>query len=732
MEKVIPRGAEKLERLRQVFEELYPGVEHDIPDASEMTISKLGRGAVCSDNCNGAMKVKRLVAKEVQTAVTLKHTKAEWEAFSEEEKTVKHLVLEIDCHNHLRNVWLGAATKAVTNRLKETLKDQLDIIDSRLRVGTEMDATLRAADKEFSLCANYPKGHGDLFHAWITLKHPKALLMHVMRTSGSRQDLPFDGSPAIYMNRVYWIEFLDERLRGPSASNILQECLFILLSSVEMIASSRIHSIIDLAIVMPLRWLAGKSHTLATYNWSERSMGRALDLLEQAMEKVDENGENRPGELMLEESFMMGIFHELTEELLPFKEYLTYLYDEKKMAMAGCSVTEHQYARLRAELFNPKDADNKDSTKMAIELGALVASTILTELRDPKKATSRHLTSTDGRLSWGNTSLEEHEASLRLMAVNDPAESAFGGVTRELHVNGRINFSHASAVMQARRNKDLYRIGAAERRKTKPKRGSKARLESTGIFHTISVEMREALVTMAARDFNAEASVDRADLASQRAERQRKEELACEKGREKASEGYIDALYYYEMWNSDACWKTEAKADAEFQKLTSKAAKVEGLKEQIRIRVDGLGWSDLSAAWSRDGVPFTPAELMVHLKMLITEQEKRQIPTKPPVPGDTEAPAFPSFPYMAGDTLGSNLERTSVYGRSCTRGATVARQAHGPSRGARLKGGQQQLGARGGCEGDENIAGGEGHRRLLPGASGIKAGSGRADHRQAD
>ena len=625
LERALARGAAKLTRLREVFEELFPGVPHDIPAANEIDISKLGNGgAVCSDNCNPAMKVKRLLKAEIQAAVEAKYDAAAWAALSEEEKAAKRLVLEIDCWNHLRNTWLGAVTSALTGRLKENLKEEIDAIDFRLRVGTDMVMVLRAADKEFSLCANYPKGHGDLFREWMQRVHPKALLLHVIRTAGSRQDLAFDGSRALYLNRRYWVEFLDERLRVPSASNILQECLYVLLTSVEMVASARIHSIINLAIVLPMRWLAGKTHTLAAFDWSERSMGRAVKLLEIALVKIGENAK-----LVLDESFMMHIFDELSNELPPFQEYLAYMYDEKKMAMAGSSITEHQYRRLRDELFNPMDADNVDSTDAALELGALAASTMLIELRDPKKATSRHL---DGELSWGNTSLEEHAAALRKMGVNDPAESIFGAVTRELMVYGRIGFGAASGIATARRNRDFARGISKEKRKSS-KKGSAAKLESTGLFHSISIEMREALITMAARDNRSELAIDRADLESQRAARRCKEELASEKGRESASESYIDALYYFEMWGSAACWKTTTKADEEYAKLTSKSAQLEALKEQIRIRVEGLGWSELSCAWSKNGVQFLPDELMKHLKMLLAEQAKRPIPLKPPVAG---------------------------------------------------------------------------------------------------
>ena len=63
-----------------------------------------------------------------------------------------------------------------------------------------------------------------------------SLLLHVERASGSRQDICVEGAGAVYWNRRYWLEFLDEQLRTPGG-NILQENLFIILSSCEMIFS---------------------------------------------------------------------------------------------------------------------------------------------------------------------------------------------------------------------------------------------------------------------------------------------------------------------------------------------------------------------------------------------------------------------------------------------------------------------------------------------------------------
>ena len=107
-------------------------------------------------------------------------------------------VLEVDCWNHLRNVWLGGMTKALSIHLRGILLNDLDNIDKKLRVSTSIENILRAVDKEFSLAANYPKGHGELFRKWIETHHPDAVLLHVERTAGSRQDMCVEGAGTIY------------------------------------------------------------------------------------------------------------------------------------------------------------------------------------------------------------------------------------------------------------------------------------------------------------------------------------------------------------------------------------------------------------------------------------------------------------------------------------------------------------------------------------------------------
>ena len=61
-----------------------------------------------------------------------------------------------------------------------------------------MSALIRAFDKEFSLAANYPKGHGEEFKEWIKSNHPGELLLQAERSSVSCQDLFVEGAPEIY------------------------------------------------------------------------------------------------------------------------------------------------------------------------------------------------------------------------------------------------------------------------------------------------------------------------------------------------------------------------------------------------------------------------------------------------------------------------------------------------------------------------------------------------------
>jgi len=73
------------------------------------------------------------------------------------------------------------------------------------------------------------------------------------------------------------------------------------------------------------------------------------------------------------------------------------------------------------------------------------------------------------------------------------------------------------------------------------------------------------------------------------------------------------------------------------RKFTRKSAKLEALKENIRMRIIGLGWKQFAITWSQ-----LVDELATHLKMIIRE-EKRLTPPKDPA---LEMPKRPELPIL--------------------------------------------------------------------------------------
>ena len=114
----------------------------------------------------------------------------------------------------------------------------------------------------------------------------RELMMPIIRTlGGDRQDSSFECALPIYMGHEFFVQFLHKELCSSSKENILQTNMFIILRATEMIAQLHIASIVFMAMVVPMCWLAGKTHKLAHRNWSERSMGRAVNLMYNAFVK---------------------------------------------------------------------------------------------------------------------------------------------------------------------------------------------------------------------------------------------------------------------------------------------------------------------------------------------------------------------------------------------------------------------------------------------------------------
>ena len=108
----------------------------------------------------------------------------------------------------------------------------------------------------------------------------------------------------------YYVEFLDECLEAHQ-DNILQENMFTILTSMEMVALARVMAIVHYKIALPMRWLAGNTHHMHAvgYDWSARSMGKAIDALHDALVEVANDNTK-----FLDHDFMSNMFSEIHED----------------------------------------------------------------------------------------------------------------------------------------------------------------------------------------------------------------------------------------------------------------------------------------------------------------------------------------------------------------------------------------------------------------------------------
>ena len=96
-----------LQKWRDVTERMYPGradllvPETGLPEKSGLTLDKLGEGGgVMTDGCDKAHKERRIVVQMI---------KEKYLALGRTPDSFK--VFELDCWDHARNVWFGAATR---------------------------------------------------------------------------------------------------------------------------------------------------------------------------------------------------------------------------------------------------------------------------------------------------------------------------------------------------------------------------------------------------------------------------------------------------------------------------------------------------------------------------------------------------------------------------------------------------------------------------------------------
>ena len=167
-----------------------------------------------------------------------------------------------------------------------------------------------------------------------------------------------------------------------------------------------------------------------------------------------------------------------------------------------------------AELFYPQKMENRQTTELCHELSIGVATTLLTELINPKKSTHNYIN--NGMLAFNNLSLAEKEASLGMRANNDPSKGNFATFTDVLFNSGRISIDSAAGIGQARYNKDLNRNHGRFVTGRKDRGTRTDQSAETGASHMLSEKLKDSLLAAAKKNGNRSRRQFTASLRRQR------------------------------------------------------------------------------------------------------------------------------------------------------------------------------------------------------------------------
>ncbi len=416
----------------------------------------------------------------------------------------------------------------------------------------------------------------------------------------------------------------------------------VLMTSEEIITQSRLYAILYISFCLPMRWLAAKTPELGKWEWGPILNDDAIDTLREKMMDIVDDPSN-----VLNKDFMMNMFQKYVDALPPFKSYWEHLFQKKRMVVvaseSGAMVL--QFAKLRKELFLPSDTTNAATNGRLVELARVAAQGILDELHYEKKATWKYLSVLESPVSFQGCPKEVKKGLYGREATNDRSKSALGGTTHQLQKYGHIGIANAAAISNAKTN-DYFRRFSASGKNTK------------GMFHQFDPNMRECLLTVAIEDAPVTIATKRDDLDRQREAKRKKEEMIEKKSLDKAKEELVEASYYWEMYNSDVCWKGQQRIVGKMLgRLKSESAKLEAMKENIRMRVIGLGWKQFAITWSHRGAKQSVNDVVAHLKMIIREEKKLM----PPKDLALEMPKCPELPILGSATqqlIESNVTAT--------------------------------------------------------------------------
>ena len=497
-------------------------------------------------------------------------------------------------------------------------------------------------DKECNGTANYAKGHGDDCQDYRQRMHPSEVRIPITRTlGGTRHDAAFEACVANYYHRHEIVQWLIYNLALPNNVNILQSALYLLLTSVEMIAQLRMGGIFFMSIIVPMRWLSGNTHLLEHRQWGEKHMAKSIDLVYEAFLKIERNPK-----LFLKEDFMMNIFKPLYEQLPELEDYMSWYFEEKNNLVSGTTTTNERKKGMklaREEFFYPTKIQNRESNDCCLLLATDFANCLILEFHDTNKVTYMYVSKRDGEYSMKKTTEEEKRQGYGIRANNDVSEGNFAVFDDALSTMGRGALSRAAAQGQSRYNRDFY--NGVDELISGRKRKSDEEPRPIGVFHKLPTKLQDSLLATAKETTEQTHRHHVEALKCQREYRAQKLKDLQDMQAKASQQKFKEASWLHQQYHSPRCWKTSKQACKEFKKLGSHTQQLKYTKEQILIRYLGLGWEKAYHPWSKDKYTFTATELLEHLvKTVIPLAKSEKVPNEAPY-------HMPRIPDMA--TLGT-------------------------------------------------------------------------------
>ena len=94
--------------------------------------------------------------------------------------------------------------------------------------------------------------------------------------------------------------------------------------------SLRVLSVIQMCVVILLRWLYGNCDKLAEFNFGVAYMSVTIDLMDDAWSSIANDGSK-----MFDDDYMFGIFQPIIEKISPFEQYMKDMFEERTSYVVG-------------------------------------------------------------------------------------------------------------------------------------------------------------------------------------------------------------------------------------------------------------------------------------------------------------------------------------------------------------------------------------------------------------